>query len=324
MGIFTAVPVWIIQDVIVYIIAVMTMFYIIKKEEHPIQVLMEYIFFILYAATYENFATVMGNPGYYAYGKSVLMIFNVPLSVPVFEFLILYAGLKILEVMKISTWCKPFIVGLFAVLADFSLDPVAVKQIFQTKEGLIGRWTWFPLPGEVQIYGEPVMNFTGWFFITGYAVAFLLLGRWWFKKSGYKKVVGYVYPILAMMASLVCVVSPLSMFITYMWPFFKRGGFSEWITLIAVLVIPILLLAIFWRGRMKESLHIKGNFPVLFILLGFPIVNLIFCIAGGFWQILWLVLSAGVLSWLFVAAIYAMGRRQSSPVLSGEQPYGDY
>ena len=35
MGIFTYVPVWIIQDVLIYIIALITLFYILRKEEHP-------------------------------------------------------------------------------------------------------------------------------------------------------------------------------------------------------------------------------------------------------------------------------------------------
>jgi len=309
MGMFTAIPVWIIQDLLVFAAAAMTVSYIIKNEKHPIQVLMEFIFFIAYAATYENFATVMGNPGYYEYGRSILMIFNVPLSIPVFEFLVVYASLKVLERMRIPTWCKPFVVGFFAILADFSLDPVSVKQIFQTNEGLVGRWVWFPLPGEVQIYGEPVMNFTGWLFITGYAVAFILLGRWWFKKSGYKKSVGYAYPILAMVVSLLCVVSPLSQFLSYMWPFFPRGGNAEWVMLIAALVIPILLLIVFWRGRMKAPLQIKGNFIVLFTLLGFPIINIIFCIVGGYWQILWLMLLSAVVTWLWISFIYVMGKR---------------
>nr|WP_312048261.1 carotenoid biosynthesis protein [Anaerotignum sp.] len=123
---------------------------------------------------------------FYSYGHSILMIFNVPLTVPIIEFLIVYSTLRVFKTMNIPSWRKPFITGLTAMTFDFSLDPVAVKQIFQTSEGIIGRWSYYPIPGEPVIYGEPVMK-------AGYWTTFILIGEWWHKKKGYINLIGYIY-----------------------------------------------------------------------------------------------------------------------------------
>jgi uncharacterized membrane protein len=180
MGEFTFVPTWVVQDLLVFIAAIVTVFFIIRKEERPESILLEMLCFcFLYAAVYENFATLMG---WYGYGRTLLMVGNVPLSVPVVEYLVVYATLRMLAAMKVPTWSKPFIVGFMGMSFDFTLDPLATKLVYAVKEGTIGRWTWFPAPADVQIFGEPVYNFTGWVMICGYAAAALLLGRWWHKK----------------------------------------------------------------------------------------------------------------------------------------------
>jgi hypothetical protein len=130
MGPFTVVPVWVIQDVIVLILGVLTTLFIVRHEERPAPILLEFVCFVfLNAAVYENFATLMG---WYGYGRSILMIFNVPLTIPILEYLVVYAALRLLGTMDIRTWCKPFIAGTLGMLADLSLDPLAVRQVFQT------------------------------------------------------------------------------------------------------------------------------------------------------------------------------------------------
>jgi len=42
-------------------------------------------------------------------------------------------------------------------------------------EKAIGRWSWFPGPGDANLLGIPVYNFTGWIFICGFAAALFLL-----------------------------------------------------------------------------------------------------------------------------------------------------
>ena len=307
MGPFTFIPVWVIEDVIIYIAAAATIFFIVKREPHPIARLMEmFAFSVLASAVYENLATINH---FYGYGHSILMIGNVPLSVPLFEYMVLYASLKLFQRMKMPTWLKPIGAGWFAIVADFTLDPISVAQRFHTLEGTIGRWTWFPNPTDVQIYTEPVKNFSGWMLIIGYGAVFALLGRWWHRRSGYKAWVGYVYPILAAVATLGILITPVSQFLLNLWPFFPQGSAAEWVMLVVMLVVPPLLFALFWNGRMLQPITFRNSGMLLFILGGFPIVNVLFTILTGHWSILWLELLFCVVAATALVAILRASRR---------------
>jgi hypothetical protein len=318
MGIFTFVPVWVVQDVIVLGLAVATALFIVKREEHPASVLLEMVCFVfLYAAVYENFATLMG---WYGYGRSIVMVFNVPLSVPVVEYLVVWATLRIASRMEIPTWSKPFVAGLAGMLFDFSLDPLALRQVAFTAEGTIGRWTWFPGLGEAAIYAEPVYNFSGWMLLCGYAAAYLLLGRWWHRRSGFRPLVGYLYPILAMLFALGTMVSPLSRFLLWLYPFLGKGSVGEWIMLAVHFVVPALLLALVWRGRMIGRLSWLDEWPVLAALVVVPIVNVAFTLAGGHRDVLWLIAAATVLLGGMVIALFAWSNR-ALPACAGARPH---
>lgn len=306
MGTFTFIPTWIIQDVIVYLFAIITVVFIIRHEKQAASVILEFICFVLlYAAVFENFATLMG---WYGYGRSVLMIFNVPASVPVMEYLVVYSGLRLADAMQIPTWCKPIFVGVMGVLTDFSLDPLAVSQRFATHEGTIGRWTWFPGAGDIQIHAIPVYNFTGWFLLCGYAAVFLLLGRWWHRKTGYNATVGMVYPPLALLLSLGVLVSPLSSFQLWLAPFFTKGGVTEVIMLCFAFVLFIAVMII-WRGRMKSGLSLRGDYPILMTVVGFHVCNLLFAVIGSYWDVLPITVPFAALHILLVSCIFRRGRR---------------
>ena len=258
----------------------------------------------LYASVYENFAVVQG---WYIYGHSLLRIGDVPLSVPLIEMDVLVTVLWLLEKMNIPTWCKPFIAGLFGMLQDFALDPYATRQIFTVNGLTSGRWSWLLPHGAVNIYGIPVYNFPGWMLIMLYASAYFLVGRWWFRKSGYKPVVGYVYPFIAIFAALLTMVSPLSQFLLWLAPFSTKGGNAEWIMLAFHLILPTILLAVFWRGRMKAPLSWKEDLPVFVVIGGFHLFDVLFTLAGGYNEVLWLVLLTSfvhlaLLGWIYFAS----------------------
>ncbi|SDO83205.1 Protein of unknown function [Streptococcus equinus] len=319
MGNITIVPTWLIQDVIVLVIAALMVFYIIDHEERPKVVLMQFISFVFfYAAIFENVAVQMGiwgKPGFYAYGHSLLMIFNIPITVPIIEFLIVYSTLRLLKTLNIPVWTKPFITGLSAMIFDFSLDPVAVKQIVHTAEGVIARWSYYPILGEPVIYGEPVMNFTGWIYIGGYWAVFILIGEWWHKKSGYNEKVGYAYPVIASLLSLICLVSPISNFFNYMGPFFDRTSNMQWVMLIALTLISVAVLVLalvkYWNGKVNYSWNAKKDFPIMFTFVGFPLVNTIFCIIGGYTEVLWLVVLAEILLFLAWFVVSKLGKKSN-------------
>lgn len=308
MGPFTFVPLWVAEDLVILAIGLAALVFILRKEEHPESVVLElFAFCFLYAAVYENFATMMG---WYGYGRSVLMVFNVPFSVPLVEYLVVYSTLRLLAATKAPGWAKPFIVGLSGMVFDFSLDPVALRQVFQTKEGSIGRWTWYPAAADAQIYGEPVYNFTGWILLCGFAAAGILLGRYWFRRSGYRRGVGLAYPFLAMLASLAVLVSPLSRFLLWLGPFMAKGSLAEWIMLAVDGLAGLAFLLLFGGGR-AGALRPRGEAIAVLVLSGLPLLNLVFCLGGGQWEVAWLVAASAAASLAFTAWLFSGGDLQA-------------
>jgi len=311
MGPLTFVPVWVIQDVIVLVVALLTAIYIIKHEKHPEMILVEFECFVfLYAGVYENFACYFAKEmNLYGYGRSLLMLFNVSLPIPIFCYLVVYSTLKMLETMKIPTWCKPVIVGLFGLLADVSLDFIALKQVYTTAEGTIGRYTWFLNPGDVNIFNDPIYNFTGWVMILGFGAAVVLLGRYLFAKSGEKPAVSYVfYPFGFLLALGLIVCPPIMGFLIRLAPFYAKGSVGEWIMLVVWLVIPAVFLLAFWRGKMKGGLSLKTDYPVFVILGGFHFVNILFSVIGGYWEIIPIQAAGAAVHCAIIALIYLRGR----------------
>ena len=301
---------WLLADLLTLFVSLWLLVFVIKRSKYPVVILLEaFAFVFLYASIFENFAVVQG---WYVYGRSLLMIGDVPLSVPLIEVSVLVTGLWLLEKMHIPEWCKPFIVGLFGMLQDFSLDPIAVRQIFNSQQVTSGRWTWLIEPWMVNIYDIPVYNFPGWMLIMLYASIFILLGRWWFKRSGYKPVVGYIYPFVSIFLALIAMVSPLSQFLLWLAPFGTKGSNAEWIMLAFHLGFPLILLAIFWRGRMKYSLTLKDDYPILAIPVIFHISDILFTLSNGSYNVLWLVLLSSIVHLTLLALVFYTGTKVES------------
>jgi hypothetical protein len=289
------IPEWAIQDIVIFILTVAVAGFILKKEEKPGRILLELLCFtFLYAAVYENFATLMG---WYGYGQSFLMIGKVPLSVPVVEYLVVYASLRLSGRMRLPGWAKPLFTGFNAMVFDFSLDPIAVKLFRDLPSGRIARWSWFPGASDAQIMSEPVYNFTGWVLLAGYAAVFILLGRAWWERSGRKTSVAVAYPVLGMIAALLVMVSPLSRFLLWLWPFFQRGSVAEWIMLAFHVASGLSVILLVWRGRMKSRVVFKEEWPAYAVLGGLHAMDILMCFLSGNYPALVLVLPAAFAQW---------------------------
>ena len=302
---------WLLADILTLLVTLLVVVFIVQRSKHPVVVLLEcFCFVFLYASIYENFAVVQG---WYIYGRSLLMVADVPLSVPLIEMDVLITGLWLLEKMQIPAWCKPFIVGLFGMLQDFSLDPLSVRQVHTVDGFTSGRWTWLIPQGAANIYHVPVYNFPGWMLIMLYASAYYLIGRAWFKRSGYKPMIGYIYPLLATLLALLTLISPLSQFLLWLAPFFAKGSSAEWVMLAFHLVFPTVLLAVFWRGRMKTPLTMQADLPILAVVVLFHLSDILFTIAAGFSTILWLVLLVSCVHFAILGGIWFASKRASLP-----------
>jgi hypothetical protein len=134
---------------------------------------------------------------------------------------------------------------------------------FYSLNSIFVRTIPFILSQGVNIYDVPVYNYPGWMLIMVYATTFILIGRWWFRRSGYSSLVGIVYPLLAAFAALVAMVSPLSQFLLWLAPFGAKGSSAEWVMLVFHLAFPTVLLAVLWRGRMKATIAFRDEWPIL-------------------------------------------------------------
>ena len=144
--------VWLIQDLIAIGLSVFVLVYILKREKRPAVIILEALCFIfLYASIYENAACVMG---LYSYGRSLIMIGYVPASVPLIEVCVMITGIWFLEKTSLPKWTWPPIVGLFGMMQDFSLDPLAIRQVFHMAGVDSGRWNWLIDPAVAPNIGS--------------------------------------------------------------------------------------------------------------------------------------------------------------------------
>ena len=297
---------WFIQDIIALLLSLLVLAFIIRRERHPVVTILEaFAFIFLYASVYENAAIVMG---LYSYGRSFLMIGYVPAAVPLIEVCVLITGFWFLAKTAVPAWAIPPIIGLFGMLQDFSLDPLAIRQIYDTPEGVSGRWNWLIAPTDANILGIPVFNFPGWMLIMLYGAACLLVGRWWYRRSGFKPVVGAVYPFLAMIAALLLMISPISRFLLWLGPFFQKGDPIEWLLLAVHLAVPTLLLITLWRGKLTGRFTVD-DLPIFIVPTVLHLTDIWFTLVGGFTEILWLVLLASFVQTALLLYAYLNNRR---------------
>ena len=282
---------WLVQDIIALLLSLFVLAFIVRRSKHPVVLILEaFAFVFLYASIYENAAIVMG---LYSYGRSFVMIGFVPASVPLIEVCVLITGFWFLEKTSLPDWAKPPIIGLFGMLQDFSLDPLAIRQVYTTAGVTSGRWNWLINPTDANILNIPVFNFPGWMLIMLYGAACLLVGRWWYRKSGYRPIVGYVYPFVAMIAALLLMISPISRLLLWLGPIFQKGSPVEWVLLAFHLLVPTALLAFLWRGKMTKPFTMD-DLPVFIVPTVLHASDILFTVIGGFSEILWIVLLASL------------------------------
>ncbi len=300
---------WLLQDSVAILLALVVLGFILRREARPFVVMLElFAFVFLYASVYENAACVMG---LYSYGRSLVMIGFVPASVPLIEACVLIAGLWFLEKTTVPRWAWAPIVGLWGMLQDFSLDPLAIRQVHTVGGITSARWNWLINPAtDVNILRVPVYNFSGWMLIMLYSTVCILLGRWWHRRTGFRTWVGYVYPFGASIAALLLMISPLSRFLLWLGPFFQKGQASEWVMLAFHLLFPGVLLATLWRGRMKAPFG-REDIPVFLVPAVLHGLDVVFALAGGFTEIVGIVVLASAVHLGFLAWAWWMSRRQA-------------
>jgi hypothetical protein len=298
---------WLIQDIIALLLSLFVLVYIIRRNQRPVALLLEaFAFVFLYASVYENAACVMG---LYSYGRSLVMIGYVPASVPLIEVCVFIIAFWFLEKTRLPLWAWPPIAGLFGMLQDFSLDPLAIRQVHTMAGVVSGRWNWLIDPAvDVNILRVPVFNFPGWMLIMLYASICVLIGRWWYRRSGYRPIVGVVYPFVMFIAALLLMISPISNLLLWLGPIFYKGHPFEWVMLAFHLAIPTALLVFIWRGQMAGPFT-ADDLPIFVVPLVLHLSDILFTLLGGFTEILWIVLLASAVELGFLLYAYLNNRQ---------------
>lgn len=65
----------------------------------------------------------------------------------------------------------------------------------------------------------------------------------------------------------------------------------------------------FWDRKVVSSLNYRKDFPIMFTFLGFPLVNTLLCIIGGYKEVLWFVVLAEFLLLLAWSGIYTLSKK---------------
>lgn len=137
------------------------------------------------------------------------------------------------------------------------------------------------------------------------------MGRWWYQKSGYRPVVGYMYPFIAMVAALLLMISPLSRLLLWLGPLFEKGQPVEWVMLAFHLLVPSGLLVFLWQGRMSGPFTAE-DLPVFLVPTVLHLSDIVFTLVGGFSEIVWIVLLASGVQSAFLAFAWVNNREKQA------------
>ena len=174
--------------------------------------ILELIAFVIAAAIFENIGVAAGIYDYDLH--RVMLVGKVPLHVLMLEASIVYAALILTEKLNLPDWAKPLAVGLFSSIQDMTIDPASVFDTYLFDGALSGQWNWVE-HYDGMFFGIPFFNFTGWFSMTMIFAFVILLGRRWTQK--HHKLTTW-YPLLAVIATVLVMVSPINTMILYLYP----------------------------------------------------------------------------------------------------------
>lgn len=286
---------WFLVEIFSLVLFFMSINHAIKQENPFIKVL-ELFGFVLGAAIFENVGTNVVHTYYYDI-RRIMMIGGVPLEILLMEASIWYAAFNLVKKLNVPVWAIPFIVGLFGSVQDMTIDPAAVFDTYAVSQnvadtinvshpgalgnGIIsGQWNWTNPGYDGGFFGIPFYNFSGWMYLMAFYSAWVLLGRWLYKKLKFNWI-AYAYPFVAGVLQAFSFSNPLSRYALFgnLDPF-QSTLMSELVMLIVNFAFAIFLIIAF-RKRMT-AIDLKKDGLILF---GFPVIihlyDIIYAFAKG-------------------------------------------
>jgi hypothetical protein len=205
---------WLLVEALSVVLFVACIAHALKQPEPSIRIF-EIIAGIIYTGIFENAFGVAGKLYDYSLHR-VLLVGKVPLEILFCEVSIFYVAIRLTEYLEMPRWARPFAVGFLASTQDVSLDPSAVFDRYLLNGIMSGQWNWTH-KYDGGLFGIPFYNFSGWIYMMAYYAAATMLGEWLFKK--YRRPALAYYPFVAVVLSLIVLVSPVTRFLLFGWPF---------------------------------------------------------------------------------------------------------
>jgi uncharacterized membrane protein len=217
--------------------------------------------FVAFAGIFENIGVMAG---VYQYDVNrVMMIGKVPLSILFVEAAVVYSALWLTQHLRMPWWAAPFVVGLFSMVQDMTIDPSNVFDLHVLDGVTTGQWNW-DWHYEGGFFGIPFYNFSGWFTMTLYYSFFINLIDWLLTRKGRRAAIADWTPLLALLPSLIVLVSPVNQFLLYLQPIVAPGNRTAELVLMCVnTAVGIALLVIYMKPN--NALDVRRNLIVLLI-----------------------------------------------------------
>lgn len=252
-----------------------------SRQTNAAHKILELFGFILMAALFENIGVSVAKTYYYDV-RRIMMIGGVPLEILFLEASIWYTAFTLVQKLNLPAWAQPFVVGLFSMLHDMTVDPAAVfdryalsgkeliEQVNASYPGALidgsmsGQWNWTN-PGYVGgFFGIPFYNFSGWMTMMVWFTTFVLIGRWFFAKNN-KPMWETAYPWLAGVLAVICIASPVNTLLLFGTPVATWSNMTmEIVMLCANITFAVVLLAVFHRRQ--TGIDLKKDGLIVFAL----------------------------------------------------------
>ena len=254
---------WLVTEIISVVLFVACLLHAMNQPNAKARVL-ELLCFLIGAAIFEHAGVLLSKQ--YDYDQHrILMTGIVPLSTLMIEAVILYTGMIVFEHFDMPKWSAIWVVGLYASFQDMGIDPVYVHDRYMFNGVLSGQWNWHHTYANA-FFGIPFFNFSGWLYMTGIYAALIYLGRWVHKKYQ-NDFVAVMYPLLSGLLLII----PFSLVGFVLITGQDRTG--ELVRMIVNLIIPVILVAIYWKGL--KPLDLKKDRIVFIVTIVLDLYNLI-------------------------------------------------
>ncbi|WP_062530750.1 carotenoid biosynthesis protein [Demequina rhizosphaerae] len=247
---------WFLFEVLSVVVFVATLIHATRRPAATRHVL-TLLGFVIFAATFENIGVWQH---IYDYSTDrIMMIGNVPLSILFVEAVGVYCALWVAEHLRLPWWVAPFLAGLWGSIQDMTVDPSNVFDLHTIDGVASGQWNW-TMSYDGGFFGIPVFNFSGWFtMILYYCFAVALIQRLAEHKDiGWLRTGG---PLVAILPSLVVLVSPINLFLLYGWPLAAQGTLVAESTMLVVNLSVAAFLVVRY-AKLDRPLDLKRDWIV--------------------------------------------------------------